>query len=554
MLWRALNRSSAAPYKVCLVKIIIINLQNKDDQCFKWAVTRALNPGEVHEERIDTKLIEKAKELNWNGIEFPAGREDISTFERQNETVSINVYGYEKGTYPLRISKYTDERKSHVDLMLISNDDKIQHYCWIKNFSRLMCGQATKHKGTRFYCKRCLNGFLSTEKLAVHKEYCKEHPVVRRQLPIKPKPDKPGNNILEFKHLHMRMRVPFVIYADFEAFTKPIDTCQPDPATSYTMPYQKHVASSFAFYVKCFDDKIYKPKLVTYTAADESDDVAQIFVDRLEEEIRDIYNRVDFNKPMIFTEEDQEVFDKSINCHICGGEFGRDEDKDKVKVRDHCHLSGKFRGAAHNKCNLNYRIPKFIPIFFHNMSNYDAHLFIKRLVKPDEINNTPDTKTYENINCIAKNEESYITFGKQIVVGEYTDKYGMKLGKTTCELKFVDSFRFMSSSLEALVKNLDRDQCKNLKKFYGERHLDLLKRKGVYPYDYVDSVDKLANTSLPPKEAFYSKLNDEDISVADYEHAKTVWREFSLKTLGEYHELYNSSHVLLLADVFETCV
>jgi len=345
-----------------------------------------------------------------------------------------------------------------------------------------------------------------------------------------------------------------VIYADFEAFTKPIDTCQPDPATSYTMPYQKHVASSFAFYVKCFDDKIYKPKLVTYTAADESDDVAQIFVDRLEEEIRDIYNRVDFNKPMIFTEEDQEVFDNSINCHICGGEFGRDEDKDKVKVRDHCHLSGKFRGAAHNKCNLNYRIPKFIPIFFHNMSNYDAHLFIKRLVKPDEINNTPDTKTYENINCIAKNEESYITFGKQIVVGEYTDKYGMKLGKTTCELKFVDSFRFMSSSLEALVKNLDRDQCKNLKKFYGERHLDLLKRKGVYPYDYVDSVDKLANTSLPPKEAFYSKLNDEDISVSDYEHAKTVWREFSLKTLGEYHELYNSSDVLLLADVFETCV
>ena len=81
--------------------------------------------------------------------------------------------------------------------------------------------------------------------------------------------------------------------------------------------------------------------------------------------------------------------------------------------------------------------------------------------------------------------------------------------------------------------------------------MDLLKRKGVYPYDYVDSVEKLAETSLPPKEAFYSKLNDEDISDEDYEHAQSVWKEFNMKTLMEYHELYNKSDVLLLADVFE---
>jgi len=78
-----------------------------------------------------------------------------------------------------------------------------------------------------------------------------------------------------------------------------------------------------------------------------------------------------------------------------------------------------------------------------------------------------------------------------------------------------------------------------------------LKRKGVYPYDYVDSVDKLAETALPPKEAFFSKLNDEQISDEDYEHAKKIWKEFNMKTLMEYHELYNISDVLLLADVFE---
>ena len=89
-----------------------------------------------------------------------------------------------------------------------------------------------------------------------------------------------------------------------------------------------------------------------------------------------------------------------------------------------------------------------------------------------------------------RNKDIYITFGKKIVVGECTDKEG-KEKELTCYLKFVDSFRFMSSSLEALVKNLDKDQCKNLKKFFDDRQADLLKRKGVYPYDYVHSVDKL---------------------------------------------------------------
>ena len=276
-----------------------------------------------------------------------------------------------------------------------------------------------------------------------------------------------------------------MVYADFEAFTKPIDNCQPNPENSYTMSYQRHVASSFTFYIKCFDDSIYDSKLVTYTAVNENDDVAQKFIDMLEEEVKKIYEQVNFNKPMILTDEDKEDFENSTNCHICGDKLGED------RVRDHCHLSGKFRGAAHNNCNLNYRVRHVIPIFLHNLSNYDAHLFIKRFGNPDE-----------NISCIAKNSENYITFGKNIVVGKYTDKEGNKKN-LTCDLKFVDSFRFMSSSLEALTNNLDKDQCKNLKKFYGESQLEVLKRKDVYPYDYVDSVDKLADTTLPPKEAFY---------------------------------------------------
>ena len=79
---------------------------------------------------------------------------------------------------------------------------------------------------------------------------------------------------------------------------------------------------------------------------------------------------------MIFTEEDKRNYDKATKCHICGKDGFVEGDEKKNKVRDHCHLTNRFRGAAHAECNRNYRIPKFIPVVFHNLSNYDAHLFI----------------------------------------------------------------------------------------------------------------------------------------------------------------------------------
>jgi len=103
-----------------------------------------------------------------------------------------------------------------------------------------------------------------------------------------------------------------------------------------------------------------------------------------------------------------------------------------------------------------------------------------------------------------------------------------------------------------LIKSLSSDQCKNLKKFYpNERQFNLLRRKGNYPYDWVDSIDKIAQTSLPSKDAFYSRLKGEGITDEDCKHARDVWDEFEMKTFREYHELYNKTDVLLLADVFQ---
>ena len=157
----------------------------------------------------------------------------------------------------------------------------------------------------------------------------------------------------------------------------------------------------------------------------------------------------------------------------------------------------------------------------------------------------------ETLECIPNNEEKYISFRKEIVLCHITNQNGERK-PVKREIRFIDSYRFMPTSLDALIKNLDPEQCKNLKKFYPDpRKFDLLKRKGVYPYDYVDSVDKLVETALPPKEAFYSRLNDEETTNEDYERAKTVWKEFRIKTLGEYTALYNKVDVLQLADVFE---
>ena len=121
------------------------------------------------------------------------------------------------------------------------------------------------------------------------------------------------------------------------------------------------------------------------------------------------------------------------------------------------------------------------------------------------------------------------------------------------KLRFIDSCRFMASSLDRLASNLDDDQCKNLRQFFDDgEQFRLMRRKGVYPYEYVDSWKKFEETVLPSKEAFYSKLNMKGISDTDYEHAQTVWNSMDEKTLGEYHDVYLRTDVLLLADVFET--
>ena len=230
-------------------------------------------------------------------------------------------------------------------------------------------------------------------------------------------------------------------------------------------------------------------------------------------------------------------YKRATKCHICFKPFS----EEKRKVRDHCHYSGLYRGAAHSSCNLQYEIPNYIPVIFHNLTGYDAHLFIRELAKH-----------VTGMGVIAKNKENYISFSIKVEVDKYIDKDGNKCTKEL-ELRFIDSIKFMSSSLDSLVNNL----AKGGHQFFGfesynGRQCKLLIQKGIYPCGYMDSWDKFEETSLPSINHFYSNLNMSGVSDTDYEHACSISREFGIRNMGEYHDLYLRTDVILLANVFES--
>ena len=505
-------------------KKAIVSIRNKDQKCFLWSVLRYLHPREKNDSRLsDLKKYEFS--LNTKGITFPMKVKDITKFENLNPDIpGINVFSNNDKNiiYPLREVK--KECKNTIDLFLYEEDGKF-HYSLIKNFQRLIRSQITTRTDEPIQiCKRCFCHFTNPELLEKHMEYCYSNKSSFVKMP------KSGSS-LHFKSYYKQLPIPFCVYADFECITKTMSSCCPNPEDSYNYNYQKHEPSGFCFYAKGIAGKKIKP--IIFTKSSDDEDVAKIFVEKLTEMTKGIYN--DFYckpKKLVMTSETQKEFNNAVNCYICGYKLNKD------RVRDHCHFTGEYRGAAHNKCNLMCKKPRILPVIFHNLQGYDAHLFIKQLAKLDG-----------KLDCIPSTEEKYISFSKTIKVGEYKHING-DIIPITFEIRFLDSYKFLQSSLGNLVSNLSKDDFHNTKSEF-KKNISLLTRKGVYPYDYVSSLDKLLETQLPPKEKFYSKLNDEDITDEDYQHAIKVWNAFGCETIRDYHNLYLKSDVMLLADVFE---
>ena len=449
----------------------------------------------------------------------------------------------------------------------------IQHYCHVKRVSALLYDQ-TKNRNAKHYCMMCLTGFSRADLLENHKKYC--NGVNGR--PTRIEMPEEGKNTLSFRNHHKQMKVPYVIYADIEALIRKILGREIGPESkkkSYTEKTEWHEACGYSYMVVRIDGEVSGSKVYRDENA-----VRTFLNDILQEEVK-IRDSLAEKKPIVMEPYDWVKFKSATDCHICnkslikdefldslpvwsieGGEgsekcsykgqwqwkflclkkLTEKEDQLKAKlqkncsfcrktllqknfrdaVKDHCHITGRYRGAAHNECNLKLRInPKTyqIPVMFHNLRGYDAHHLMQAI-----------SQLQKEVKCIANNMEKYVTFS----VGN---------------IRFIDSLNFLQASLDSLVSATPKESLKITSTI--SKGSDLLYKKGIYPYEYMDSWERFSETKLPDKEKFYSKLNDEHITDEEYAHAKTVWETFECKTLGDYHDLYVKTDVALLADVFE---
>ena len=455
-------------------------------------------------------------------------------------------------------------------------DGEKWHYLVVKNLSGLLKGITFTHEKD-FYCLNCFHSYSTKNKLESYKKICENRDYCHVEMPTK------DNNIIKYNHGEKSMKVPFIIFADLECLLEKMSTCINNPKESSTTKINKHTPSGYSIFTSCsFDES--RNKLNYYRGKD----CTKKFCEDLRIHATKIINYEKKKIIPLTTEEKINYNDQKV-YYICKKEFDT-IDKKNYKVRDHYHYTGKYRGAAHNICNLRDGVPKEIPVVFHNGSTYDYHFIIKELVQEFE----------GNFDCLGENTEKYITFSVPL-----KKKIENKNLEITYKIKSIDSFRFMSSSLSKLVDNLSEGiynnkcadcksnldyiktkneklilECYNCKQRYRKKFnkelikrfastyefcnndttgstsserinkFVLLLRKGVYSYEYTDTWERFSEISLPSKEDFYSNLNMEDISDIDYRHANNVFKGFKLEKLGDYHDLYVQSDTLLLADVF----
>lgn len=564
-----------------------INLRTFDNFCFAWALGCSFQNVKKNVSRVSSYR-HYSNFLNLEGISFPFSIKQLNKVEQLNN-MTINIFGlkhrnvkdswclgknieeamlYEddeqvddvnnqksskekkcrkkhidrKDKYevlPIRITN--DIKEKHVNLLLIQQASEIgtfdennttYHFVYIKDLSRLVNTQTSRGKCKLVVCDRCLCLFRSQEKLDFHKIDCIKFKGVKSVLP------QEKNKMIKFRNFKHKEKVPFIIYYDLETYLAPIDSASPDPSVSYTCAYEKHIVYSLGYYLQCsFDNNLsfYKFK--------RGSDCIDWFLQELKsisEHVIDMYNSV--CEMIALTVEEQNTFENSQTCHICGKNFTVSD----VKIRDHNHLTGHFRGASHQSCNLAYQLPNFIPVVSHNMNGYDSHFFIQQLC----------TKLDGDLTLLPFNKEKYKSFTKKITVniteeetneGEHSSQY------KSINLRFIDSFNFMPFSLAKLSSylakfNTTEREYNNL----SQEKVKLLLKKGVFPYNYVTSMDLLNECCLPSKDTFFNKLIQEHITDKDYSHAQNIWKTFSCRTLGDYSDLYLKTDVLLLCDVFES--
>ena len=488
----------------------ILNIQNNDTYCFLWSILASIHPVNKDPQRV-SKYIPYKNELIITDIDFSNGMKitDIDKFENLNNQLSINVFEYttdEDNDYklvPLYISKNIENRRI-VDLILYKN-----HFILLKKL-HVFIGKYDNS----FVCRNCLSSYTVQSKLITHKILCGNK---NKSVYI---PSKETH--VKWNKYYQKMPIYSIIIADFEARNEPI--INQDNVVSKTIDICQQIPTCNGFYVinKIND----MPIKMDYYKSTFGENNVKWFLNKI--------NNIEFQmseffkqnlKPKI-TIKSEKSFLKAKFCWLCDINFVNKNEK----VKHYCKMTGKYLGASHQTC-IDYvnkvNLHKFIPVLYHNFSKYDNHMFFNEL-----INSKVERK---NLSVIPRTNEKYMSVNYSCI-------------------KFLDSMRFQTDSLEKLTESLKDDDYIHLKKHFPN-HWMLLKNKLAYPYefyktleDYERPIDVLLKAG---NEAYFSKTANKIPDQKEIDRTKEIIKLFNIRNGRELTELYNKADVILLADIFE---
>jgi len=343
----------------------------------------------------------------------------------------------------------------------------------------------------------------------------------------------PDDCTLKFANEKKQHPVSFFLIADFESFLTPTDNDDDEQDTRHTKIISEHNVSGFCCHrVTQLDQYRTPPTLYS------GEDVMSKFHEHVTNDSKEIGKIMASNLSMEpLTPQQQSQYTNATVCGNCKQPFTHRN----WKVRHHDHLTGKFLFPCCNDCNLQLKSTRthrgsdqfFLPVIFHNLKNYDSHFIMKNFEKYVEKQSKDGKIKYDDIKVIPLNSEKFITF---------------QIGN----LRFLDSYQFLSTSLEDLVSLLlksGKQKFVETIKYLGDH--DLVFAKGVYPYAYMTDRSKFDETRLPPIDCFYNDLKDEPLTQQDYDRAQQIWTHFDIQNLRQFHDHYLVSDVLLLSDVFQ---
>ena len=466
---------------------------------------------------------------NFNDISFPATALDLQVFQQNNKDVAINALYYIKAAnrkparvtplYHPPLSVVTGRRMVNI---LLVND----HWMPVTSLSRLLGTRTERGIGQHnAYCYRCLRNLYHQDRLEQHMKRCY---MTMGQQEIMPRAEDARMQFNDWSHM---LSPPFVMYADMEALLVP-----PDVANNKIL--QTHVPCAVGSYIVPHESLNLPNQQVVIQ---QGEHCVREFCEYLDWKVRQIYqyNRDHCNKPQQRNDQAQvQRFNAAVECEYCDTPFS----EAVPKVWHHCHISGRLLATVCQRCNTRIRQPTAVlPVLVHNLKNYDMHAFCL-----DGFANMPGWR----LKPIAQTKEKYITLTAQTEVDK--DESGRPIYFT---IRFVDSCQIVTGSLDRLVSSLGTDSivhARRMRERFVQADDDVMFKKGVFPYSYLDNWNKLNDAALPPLPAFFDTLtNSLRTTEEEYQRAQRAWQQFNCQKFEDYMLRYLELDCRLLADVFE---